>query len=113
MEMPFQIGGHPGFNYPKYNNQEEYHAFLSIDKLNNELNYVVKEKGGFLNKRAQKQVVKFDDAGLLPVDQELFKDDALIFENSQARKVTIYDQNRSKYLSVEFDTPVFALWKLN
>ena len=109
-EMPFQIGGHPGFNYPRYSNTEECHAYLSFDQLNDELTYIVKDGSGFLTPLLEKHVVPVDEAGLLPVKHELFKDDALIFENSQARKVTIYNQNKRKYLSVEFDMPVFALW---
>ena len=77
---------------------------LSFDRLNDELTYSVKNQSGFLSPLLQKHVVSFDEAGLLPVKQKLFKDDALIFENSQARKVTIYDHDKRKYLSVEFET---------
>ncbi|MDO8928436.1 MAG: aldose 1-epimerase family protein [Bacteroidota bacterium] len=111
-EMFFQIGGHPGFNYPDYNKNDSCHTYLSFDKMDmdKDLTYVVKESAGFLNPDPIEHVVSLDKDGLLPVSQELFKNDAIIFQNYQVRKVTMYDLNRDKYLSVEFDIPVFTLW---
>jgi len=109
-EMFFQIGGHPGFNYPDYNENDSCHAYLSFDQMDKNLTYMVKDSIGFLNPDPVKHVVSLDNDGFLPVSQELFKNDAIIFQNYQARKVTMYDLNKEKYLSVEFDAPIFTLW---
>ena len=109
-EMFFQIGGHPGFNYPDFNQNDSIHAFLSFDQMGVDLSYVVKDNTGFLNPDPEKHVVSLDKDGFLPVSQELFKNDAIIFQNYQARKITMYNKNKEKYLSVEFDAPVFTLW---
>lgn len=47
---------------------------------------------------------------LLPISLNLFKDDALVFENYQARKISILDRNKDAYIAVSFDMPIFAIW---
>jgi len=109
-EMYFMIGGHPAFNYPDFDKKDRYHTYLGFDQISEVLSYVNKDSTGYLNPDRTANVISLDNDGLFPVSQELFKKDAVIFENYQARKVTMYDKNKNKYLAIEFDMPVFTLW---
>ena len=48
--------------------------------------------------------------GLLPLDTHTFDKDALILENEQVRKVTLYNKEKQAYLSLHFNAPVVGLW---
>ena len=109
-EISFQIGGHPGFIYPDFNAADVYHAYLKFEQTGTELSYVIKDSSGFLNPNPVRHQVQLDEDGFFPVSQELFIKDAVIFENYQARKVTVFNLQKEKYLSIEFDMPVFTLW---
>lgn len=111
--MPFQIGGHPGFKYPDFSDSDVHHAYLKFESGYDAMSYIMKAKNGFFLNNSEKKLLVLNNEGLLPVNQALFKDDALVFENYQARKVTILDKNKVPFISVSFDMPVFALWSLS
>ena len=110
MVMPFQVGGHPGFLYPNFNKESECHGYLNFETINKNLYFIVKDKGSFRHINPTKHLLSLNNEGYLPITSDLFKEDALIFENYQARKVTIFDKTKTPYVSVEFDMPIFALW---
>lgn len=113
LPMPFQIGGHPGFRYPDFDPDSKQNAYLKFETIHDTISYIVKEKNGFFLQHPTSNSLLLNEDALLPVSQELFKDDALIFENYQARKVAILDKNKEAYISLEFDMPVFAIWSLS
>lgn len=47
---------------------------------------------------------------MLPLDIHTFDKDALILENEQVRKVTLYNKEKQAYLSLHFNAPVVGLW---
>lgn len=44
------------------------------------------------------------------MDTHTFDKDALILENEQVRKVTLYNKEKQAYLSLHFNAPVVGLW---
>ena len=44
------------------------------------------------------------------MDTHTFDRDALILENNQVEKVTLYNKEKQPYLSLRFTTPVVGLW---
>lgn len=111
--MPFQVGGHPGFNLPNVSSElESVKGYLRFKTVGNSLSYIIKEKNNFFLKEPKQHTLSRGSQEFLPITQNLFKDDALVFENYQARAVTIYDKNEKPFVRVDFDMPVFALWSL-
>ena len=46
----------------------------------------------------------------MTVTDDLFEEDALVLENSQAHEVSLVDGNGEVYVTVSFDAPVFGIW---
>lgn len=103
--MYFSIGGHPAFYCPEPKKHQTDYMFsfdtanrLVFDKLNDAGLVATDDNTLLLN------------GGLLPITQGMFDEDALIFENNQAHRVSILRMNYTPYVTVEFDAPVFGLW---
>ena len=98
--MNFSIGAHPAFNLKEGDN------FFKFD-TNNNIVYNLLDENGLLDKNS---VHTLENDGYVKITDNLFDNDALIIENSQAKEVTICDKNKSAYLKVVFDTELFGLW---
>lgn len=108
----FSIGGHPAFNCPfapeksKKLSENKYYLKLSKDgEYLKEINARYLEDG-VVSDRIES--IKLKKGALIP-DRELFKDDALIMENCQFDKASIYEDGE-KYLSISFKAPVAGIW---
>lgn len=106
-EMYFQIGAHPAFYYPDFNAATDERGFFGFDKTEGLSSILISEKG-CANPDTSYPLQLTDD--LLPLDIHTFDRDALILENSQVRKVTLYNKEKQPYLSLHFDAPVVGLW---
>lgn len=105
-ELHFQIGAHPAFYYPDFNPAVQGRGFFTFDKTD-DLDYIlIKEKGCVSTDKYPLPLIK----GLLPIDIHTFDKDALIFEDSQIKTVTLLDKKRKPYLSLHFTAPVVGLW---
>lgn len=105
-QMYFQIGAHPAFYYPDYQADEDARGYFSFDKTEGLTYCLIREKGCLA---PQTYALSLQD-GLLPLDTHTFDKDALIFENSQLRKVSLLDIRRRPYLTLHFTAPVVGLW---
>ena len=106
VEMPFQIGAHPAFNYPDFSGADAVHAYFNID--GRDLHAQVIEQGGCVGSALRE--VTTDDGGLLALTPDTFAGDALIFADSQVRRVSMLDKHRAPYLTLFFRSPVVGLW---
>lgn len=104
--MYFQIGAHPAFYYPNYRVDSPGRGYFSFDRTEG-LTYILIGENGCVSN--QSYPLKLED-GFLPIDVHTFDKDALIFEGSQLRKVTLYDMDHRPYLSLHFTAPVVGLW---
>lgn len=48
--------------------------------------------------------------GLLPIKEELFREDAMIMEDGQIHSVSLMTKDKKPYITVEFAMPVVAVW---
>lgn len=107
-EMHFQIGAHPAFYFPDYTTESEWRGFFAFDKKEG-LEYILIKAKGCADPEV-KYPLSLDEEGMLPIDIHTFDRDALIFEESQLRRVTLLDNRREPVLSLHFTAPLVGLW---
>lgn len=120
--MAFQIGAHPAFFWPMLSNDDieggvetmekpladaDNRGFFKIESTAKTMPISVITEGGCVGKVSE---ISLDEEGYLPLDINTFNNDALIFENSQVTKVSLCDNDKSAYLSLEFTSPLVGLW---
>ena len=98
-KMYFSIGAHPAFNISKGD-------FLEFENVEKTKRYFLNDKG---------LIYKNEDLNLLEnrlvLDENIFKKDALVFNDSNIKSVVLKDANSSKILKVEFeDFPYLGIW---
>lgn len=103
--MFFSIGGHPGFYCPEPKKRQTDYC-LSFDTAR-DLIYEQLDKDGLVTPETKTLHL---NGSLFPITKGMFDEDALIFENDQAHRVSILRMNHTPYITVEFDAPVFGLW---
>ncbi|MFY9090106.1 aldose 1-epimerase family protein [Arcobacter aquimarinus] len=103
--MFFSIGAHPAFNWSLEKNlkKEDYFLEFEVDKIKR---YFLDEKG---------LLFKSDDLKLennkLFLNEELFKDDALVFEDLNIKQVVFKSNKSDKFVKVNFDDfPYLGIW---
>lgn len=106
-EMHFQIGAHPAFYYPDFDAATTERGFLGFNKKE-KLKYILISEKGCADPDTKYPLELMD--GLLPLDTHTFHRDALILEDAQVRKVTLYNKEKKPVLSLKFDAPVVGLW---
>lgn len=104
-QMPFSIGAHPAFaltgNFEDYSIEFEKEESLEYYLLENDL---------ISNQTKTLEVQK----KLIPLNYQLFKNDALIFKTLESKSLTILKSN-NQFLKVSFkDFPSLGIWtKMN
>lgn len=108
-EMPFIIGGHPGFNCPLLENESyddyyiefEYPETCSVPTPITETGLIdINNRTPFLNQQKT-----------LPLSHTLFEKDAIILDQIQSRQVTLASKLSKHRITVEFkDFPYLILW---
>ena len=105
--MFFQIGAHPAFFYRDFKLSDEVHAYLKMGTKKDQLEYISPVRKGCVSNDIH--TLKLED-GWMPITGQSFGCDTYIFENNQLNKITLADREKNPYLSVEFKTPVVAVW---
>lgn len=105
--LHFSLGGHPAFVCPRKPGEKQSDYALRFD-TEAPLTCSVIGEGGLVDPTAAKTIAT--KKGLLPVDDHLFDDDALIVEHDQAHRVSLVDPEGRDYLTVTFDAPLFGVW---
>lgn len=106
-ELYFQIGAHPAFYYPDYDENSQKRGFFAFDRTAG-LTYKLIQEIGCIGDT--EYPLPLDEEGLLPLDTHTFDKDALVIEDSQVRRVDLLNPNGSSYLTVYFTAPVVGLW---
>ncbi len=104
-DMHFSIGGHPAFLCPIAENtkQTDYFIWFDTDKI---LKSTTFENGMVGNGTIEYPL----DDGYLRVTENLFDEGALIIEHDQVHKVALCMPDKTPYLTVRFDVPLFGVW---
>lgn len=94
----FQLGGHPAFAVP-FNAGEAYEDYhIEFEQTETAARHFI-NADGFFNGATQ---LVLNNTPALPLQSDMFKDDALIFKDLKSRRVTIRSKNHAHYLAVEF-----------
>ena len=100
-KMYFSIGAHPAFNWPiddMNTNKDDY--YFEFDYINKDILKVFPLlKEGISNK-------KFDiklDKKKLNIDENIFKDDALILKNENINRIKLKNIKNNKFIEVNFE----------
>ena len=104
-EIYFQIGGHPAFNVPDLKPGEPLVGTLKFDE--EEPSRLYGNVGGCITSGYHK--VKTED-GLYKFTQDDFKDDAVIFDHSQLKKISIINKEGKPEVTLDIKTPAVGIW---
>lgn len=100
--MPFSIGAHPAIALPE--NFEDY--ALEFEKEEEELKYYILENDLI---SSQTKILETNH-NIVPLNYELFKNDALIFKTLESKSLTIL-KNSKPYIKVAYnDFPSLGIW---
>lgn len=105
-QIHFSIGGHPAFNCPVQPDGKRSDYHLLFEKSETAKAYML--ENGLLTED-QQDVIKNGD--VLPISDDLFAHDALVFKNLHSSEVTLVNNMAKRILTLEFpDTPYFGVW---
>ena len=112
-DMHFQIGAHPAFNLPDYNESDEIHGFIQCyDGQGNVINPMVVNHlvDGLRYSYGTPKLINNSKA-ILPLTNRTFADDAILLEGKQIASATLFDKYGRKVLTVTCpQAEAFGLW---
>ena len=104
-EMFFSIGAHPAFNWP-LGNEEKNDCFFEFENIKNTKRYYLNDKGLFY----KTENLEIEDNKIV-LNEELFKNDALVFNDFNIKEVTFKNSKNKNYVKLEFEKfPYLGLW---
>ncbi len=99
-KMPFSIGAHPAFNWPLENeNKKDY--YFKFENLNELKTYPLTLKGIILKEKT----IYLDDK-VLNINEELFKNDAIILENNKnlnLNSISLKNKTNNRCIKMTFE----------
>ncbi len=105
--MFFSLGAHPGFVCPKNTGEKRSDYYIGFDVDEKLISRNIDMSTGL----AKDQYTEYKlEQGLLPVADDLFKNDALVLENNQVHRVSLLTPDKKPYLTLQMDAPVYGIW---
>ena len=105
--MYFQIGSHPAFYYRDLDPVTNERGFLDFGKNKKTLEFIFPTEKGCTPEKRETLTL---NEGMLELTPATFQCDTYIFENNQLKKITLTDKQKNPYLSLEFESPLVAVW---
>lgn len=105
-ELHFSIGGHPAFNCPMEEGEEQGDCFVDFGDVDEVASTRISESGLATNCADIYPLTE----GRLALTSNLFDHDALVIENSQTNMAALCRKDGSRYLKVTMDAPLFGIW---
>ncbi|MDC4459519.1 hypothetical protein NQ652_17745, partial [Acinetobacter baumannii] len=107
-ELYFSIGAHPAFTI---NEDYEKDAYIEFEKEEEALKYKLDETGFFRKDRVGFNLV---DNRKINITEDNFKEDAIVFKNTNSSSVYLKSRSTNKDVKVTFkDFPYIAFWKIS
>lgn len=107
-DMYFQIGAHPAFFYPDYDPEKSGRGFFTFDRTEGIECIRIKEKG------CVDAVTKWPlemPEGVLKFEKDTFDAiDTIMVQDSQLKRVNMFKEDGTAWLSLSFDAPVVGIW---
>ncbi len=105
-DMYFSIGAHPALRCPIVQDEDFTDCFLKFNKSENSERIMLKADGPLSHNRIP--ILKGTE---LPLDYELFKDDALVFDDLKSDEVSICSKKSGKSITVKAEGfPFWGIW---
>ncbi len=106
-EMLFSLGGHPGFKCPLKENESYTDYYIEFEHEETAPNWTL-ASNGLLSGNSEPLLNK---TSILPLNESLFDNDALILKNLKSRKASLKNKNNKTFLSVSFpDFNYLGIW---
>ena len=104
-DLLYSIGGHPAFNVPirADENRSDYDILFEEE----ESAPIYKIENGLLTGETSRLL---KNQRVLPISNNLFEHDALVFKNLQSKKISIAKKGKSPFLHIYFQCPFFGIW---
>lgn len=104
----FQIGAHPAFIYPDYDPQKQGRGFFRFDRTEGLQCIRIKEKGCV---DAETKWPLDMPEGRLKLEKDTFDAiDTIMLQDSQIKRVDMFKEDGTPWLSLAFDAPVIGIW---
>lgn len=102
----FSIGAHPAFNWTLKENEQKEDYFLAFEHIKDTKRYFLNDKG---------LVCKYDDLKIIDnkiaLNEELFKNDALVFNDLNIKEVSLKNKNNDNFVKLNFHNfPYLGIW---
>lgn len=108
VDLPFSIGVHPGFNLP-WDESEKLEDYFIEFKSHENLKKQLLTKNGF---RANKETDFKTENNSFKLSDELFIDDAIVFNKIESEGLFIKSKNTDKFINVNWTNyPHLGIWK--
>ena len=105
-KMLFSIGAHPAFNWTLKEDEKKEDYFLEFENIKETKRYFLNEKGLVYNHID----LKIED-NKIPLNEELFKDDALVFNDLNIKTLTLKNSINENYIKLNFENfPYLGIW---
>lgn len=98
--MHYCLGAHPGFNCPLRDGEafEDYDLVFEREETASSMRYDIKK----LAFNPEDRTGRLEKSRMLPLTRDLFKDDAVYFDDLKSKKVSIVNRNTGKGIEVAF-----------
>lgn len=105
-KMLFSIGAHPAFNWTLKENEKKEDYFLEFENIKQTKRYFLNDKG---------LVYKHEDLKIIDnkiaLNEELFKNDALVFNDLNIKTLTLKNSNNEEFVKLNFENfPYLGIW---
>lgn len=114
--MYFQIGAHPAFLLPDYDANDVIHGYIQCYNAENNIvsPMVFSTLVNGLRAHYSQPKTLLNDKGILALTDTTFADDAILIEAHQVAKVTLFDKQGKRVLSVSSpQADAFGIWAPN
>lgn len=104
--MYFSIGGHPAFMCPIDNDTKQTDYYIQFHDCEKLVCRKINENGLALEGLEPIELVE----SKLRISEHLFDNDALVIEDNQTHKVSLLTPDKTPYITVSFEAPLFGVW---
>jgi galactose mutarotase-like enzyme len=106
-KLLFSMGGHPAFKCPLNDDEVYEDYYLEFEKIENDSTWLL-EKDGLVGKNTRPVL---ENTNILPLNQHLFDNDALIFKHLKSRQVSLRSTKSPQIITVYYqDFPYLGIW---
>ncbi len=105
-KMLFSIGAHPAFNWPLKENEKKEDYYLEFEDIKQTKRYFLNDKG-LVYKNEDLEIIE----NKIALNEELFKNDALVFNDLNIKQLTFRSKKNDNFIKVDFENfPYLGIW---